>query len=113
MPLYEFECARHGAFTLVRPMSESGRDGPCPTCDVAGRRVINPPTLLTMGAPARDAAFRNERSRHEPRVSRSGCAHASPATKAADRASAARRDEPPKPKLQAYAGPRPWVVEHR
>ena len=99
MPLYEYQCTRHGAFTLMRPMSQSGDDGACPRCATASKRVITAPTLFTLSPLKRDAASRNERSRHEPRVRNSGCTHA---------------HRPPAPgKLHAYTGPRPWVVEHR
>ena len=103
MPLYEYECVRHGSFTLMRPMAQAGDDGPCPRCASASRRVITAPNLFTMSPLKRDAAFRNERSRHEPRVCKSGCGHAHGPPKSTAAAG----------KLRAYTGPRPWVVEHR
>ena len=106
MPLYEYECDRHGAFTLTRPMSQSGDDAPCPTCTTPSKRVITAPNLFTMSPLKRDAAFRNERSRHEPKVCKSGCGHHH-----APRSRAAASTKPGK--LHAYTGPRPWVVEHR
>jgi putative FmdB family regulatory protein len=104
MPLYEYECDRHGSFELVRPMSQSGESAACPTCRSAARRVITAPTLFTMSPSKRDAAFRNEQSRHEPRVCKSACGHSH---------RAGRGSAEPAGKLQAYTGPRPWVVEHR
>ena len=106
MPLYEYECDRHGTFELIRPMSQAGDSGACPTCSAVSRRVITAPTLFTMSPPQRDAAFRNEQSRHEPRVCKSGCRHSHSAGRGAGKAA-------PAGKLQAYTGPRPWVVEHR
>ena len=106
MPVYEYECEGHGPFTLVRPMSRAGEGGQCPACGGAARRVITPPNLFTMSPSARDAAFRNERSRHEPRLRRSGCAHRAGAS-----GSSAEPGAPLKP--QSYTGVRPWVVEHR
>jgi putative FmdB family regulatory protein len=105
MPLYEFECDRHGSFTLTRPMSRAAEDGTCPACGESAPRVISAPTLFTMRPLAREAASRNEKSRHEPAVRKGGCAHKHAA------AAAVRQDG--RPKLQSYAGPRPWVVEHR
>ena len=104
MPLYEYECDRHGAFTMMRPMSRAAEDGECPTCGAAGQRVITAPNLFTMSPTKRDAIFRNERSRHAPQVCTSdrGHKHAPSQTK-----------QPPHGKLQPYTGPRPWVVEHR
>jgi putative FmdB family regulatory protein len=104
MPLYEFECDQHGSFTLTRPMSRAAEDGACPACGGSAPRVISAPTLFTMRPLAREAASRNEKSRHEPTV-RSGCTHKHSAP------AAARLDG--RPKLQSYTGPRPWVVEHR
>lgn len=104
MPLYEYECERHGAFALTRPMSRASEDGPCPTCGAASARVISAPTLLTMRPLAREAAARHEKSRHEPAVRKSGCGHGHASNQGA--AASGR-------KLQRYTGPRPWVVEHR
>src|SRR3954469_10705527 len=100
MPVYEFECRGHGPFELMRPMSQAGEAGACPVCAEPGTRVITAPILFTMIPLRRAAAFRNERSRHEPRVCKSGCGHRH------DTGGATAR-------LQAYSGPRPWVVEHR
>lgn len=105
MPMYQYECERHGSFTLMRPMSRSGEDGPCPTCESASKRVINAPTLFTMSPLKRDAAARNEKSRHAPHVCSSGCGHGHARPRSAG--------NPDVGKLQAYTGPRPWVVEHR
>ena len=104
MPLYEYECDHHGAFTMMRPMSRAGEDGECPTCGGAGARVITAPNLFTMSPTRRDALFRNERSRHAPHVCTSGCGHGH---------AKSRAKQPPRGKLQSYTGPRPWVVEHR
>lgn len=108
MPLYEYDCPSHGDFTLMRPMVQSGADAPCPTCASASRRVITAPNLFTMKPLQREAACRNEKSRHEPRVCTSGCGRAKP--RAADTGAAARGGAR---KLHSYTGPRPWVVEHR
>ena len=109
MPVYAYECESHGSFDLLRPMSQSGADAPCPECGEASQRTITVPQVLSMGPVQRNAAERNERSRHAPRVSGSSCAHHHRAPSHA---------KPPtgrdgKPALQRYSGPRPWVVEHR
>src|SRR5687767_4538681 len=104
MPVYEYECERHGPFELMRPMSRAGEDGACPTCGAASQRVITAPNLLTMSPPKREAASRNERSRHDPHVCTSGCGHRHGTGMAGAGAKAAARGT-----LQAYTGPRPWV----
>jgi putative FmdB family regulatory protein len=116
VPLYSYECDRHGVFDLVRPMSRSAEDAPCPDCGLASGRLITPPQIFSMSANRRQAAECNERSRHEPAVATPGCAHdhraPSHSATAAAR-SAAEKTRNGKPPLQVYKGPRPWVVEHR
>ena len=116
MPLYSYECVRHGVFDTTRPMSRSGEDAPCPCCGRDSARVITAPQIFSMSTGRRQAAECNERSRHEPRVATAGCAHhhraPSQAVAAANRA-AAQKTRDGKPPLQVYKGPRPWVVEHR
>ena len=68
MPLYEYECKRHGAFELSRPMSESRNDARCPECRRACPRVLSVTNVAQVAASDRMARDRNEQSRHEPRV---------------------------------------------
>ena len=116
MPLYSYECDVHGVFDLMRSMSRSGDEAPCPSCGTASARLITAPQIFTMSPGRRQAAECNERSRHEPRVAAAGCAHhhRAPSQSAAAAArSAAEKTRNGKPPLQVYKGPRPWVVEHR
>ena len=42
MPTYTYECERcKKTFTVMKPMSESGRDEKCPVCYCLGKKVIN------------------------------------------------------------------------
>ncbi len=116
MPLYSYECDRHGVFDLLRTMSHSADDAACPSCGLASGRLITAPRIFSMNASRRQAAEWNERSRHEPRVASPACAHhhSAPSQSAAAAArAAAERTRNGKPPLQVYKGPRPWVVEHR
>ncbi|HEX4340384.1 MAG TPA: zinc ribbon domain-containing protein [Polyangiaceae bacterium] len=97
MPLYEYECARHGAFELSRKMSESSSDAPCPTCKRGARRILSLPSLAQVAGSERKARDRNERSRHEPRI----------VSKRAEPA----RDGPPKLVAASSCG-RPWAIGH-
>lgn len=101
MPVYEYECDRHGLFEVLRPMAESAQPAPCPDCEVLAARVLSAPQVAVLARPARIAHERNERSRHEPRV-----------------ASLPERDTKKPPThgetrpLQRARGSRPWVIEH-
>ncbi|MEE9323994.1 MAG: zinc ribbon domain-containing protein [Dehalococcoidia bacterium] len=42
MPLYEYYCATcETGFELLRPMSQSSEDIPCPQCNNEARRIIS------------------------------------------------------------------------
>lgn len=85
MPVYEYCCQTcDEEFTALRPMSEHRADTVCPACGGPATRVLSAPRLSTMDAGTRKAHQVNERSAHEPRVSKrhqcgAGCNHA-PAT---------------------------------
>lgn len=111
MPIYDYACEAHGEFELSRPMSRCSEPAECPVCGTTARRVITAPHLASLSPQKRSAMERNERSRHAPHVCGAGCGHHHAAPSKAKAASALTADG--KPKLQAYKGPRPWVVEHR
>lgn len=67
MPVYEYECAEHGAFEALQPMSAYQRPHPCPQCgEDAPRVLLTAPAVSAMSSSARSAHARNERSRHAP-----------------------------------------------
>jgi putative FmdB family regulatory protein len=69
MPLYNYECPRHGAFTDWRAMSECDLPFPCPVCETPSERQVSVPHRGMDGALRKSNAI-NERSAHEPRVVR-------------------------------------------
>ena len=96
MPLYEYECKRHGAFELWRRMHESRSDARCPECGRAAPRILSLSSVAQVGESERKARDRNERSRHEPRL-----------------VSKARATPPGGPSLvSASSCGRPWAVGH-
>lgn len=107
MPVYEYECRRHGYFEAMRPMSESQAQQPCPQCDRASPRVILSAAAVPFMAPAaRHAHSTNERAQHEPKSSKHhvhgrncGCG----SKKANATATAAGKTFPSK---------RPWMISH-
>jgi putative FmdB family regulatory protein len=105
MPVYEYECARHGLFELIKSVSQAYEAGLCPRCEQPGKRLISVPMLSSMARSEVIARDRNERSRHEPRLASSPgtCSHAGPCN----------HGKKAKPgQLKAYKGKRPWVIEH-
>ena len=98
MPLYEYECKRHGAFELWRKMSESRSDARCPDCGRTAPRILSLASVAQVGVNERKARDRNERSRHEPRV----------ATKTSGEA---RSRERPRLVSGSSCG-RPWAIGH-
>ena len=100
MPMYEYSCEKHGTFEALRAIEQRAAPARCPSCSARSKRVLSAPRLRGMERSTLIAHERNERSRHEPRVSRAAPKRASPA------------NEGKKPALQAAHGKRPWVLEH-
>jgi putative FmdB family regulatory protein len=105
MPVYEYYCELcDELFTQLRPMSEYREPANCPTCAIPAEHVVaTAPRLNTMHVGARDAHQVNERSAHEPRVTRphtcgAGCNHQH-AGKA-------------QPKVKQQNDKRPWMLGH-
>jgi putative FmdB family regulatory protein len=99
MPMYEYSCAKHGTFEALRAIEQRAAPARCPSCSARSKRVLSAPRLRGMERSTLIAHERNERSRHEPRVS----------------SAAPKRDrvkEGQKPALHASHGKRPWVLEH-
>jgi putative FmdB family regulatory protein len=43
MPLYEYVCSQCGCkFELIRPISQSNEEAPCPRCQHEAERVLSP-----------------------------------------------------------------------
>jgi len=98
MPIYEFECAAHGEFEVVRPMAQVREPAGCPDCGAVGRRLLSAPHLATGSAASRRAAAVNERSQHEPRI----------VQREAPRASG----DPAQRPLRSSQGGYPWAIGH-
>ena len=119
MPLYEYECEACGVFTALRKISESAEPVPCESCGCESPRIISVPRLATMGKAQRQAHERNERSAHEPRMSRKsscGCSgsHTCGAGGMASKPAQKVNPETGKPALQMQTKrtARPWMVGH-
>lgn len=116
MAFYDYDCAACGTFALWREMEDRNRRAKCPACHAAAGRVIGAPNLSLMAAPVRQAHARNEKSRHEPRVTgghrcASGCGCGAPksarqkSTRTVDLGKAGRFETSRKQK-------RPWMLGH-
>jgi putative FmdB family regulatory protein len=110
MPLYEFECVICGPFSELLTIAERNSPVACPECHLQAARVVSAPFLAVMNPVGRNAAMRNERSQHEPRVgpkpsccSTGTCSHKK-----------AKKKEGEKPALQSSTrkNRRPWMLGH-
>jgi putative FmdB family regulatory protein len=69
MPLYQYECRRHGEFTDWASMEMFDKARPCPKCGKLAKRAISA-AYLGMDSNIRKAFHSSEKSAHEPRVVR-------------------------------------------
>ncbi|MCA8431187.1 FmdB family zinc ribbon protein [Burkholderia seminalis] len=111
MPIYDFECASCGPFSVMRRIADREKPCRCPECGAQGGRVIGAPSLALMTGARRAAHATNERAAHAPRQSddgpplrhRAGCSCCSGGSaKLAGTASDG---------LKRPAG-RPWMISH-
>jgi putative FmdB family regulatory protein len=108
MPVYEYECRRHGYFEAMRPMSESRDHQPCPQCSRASPRVILSAAAVPFMAPAaRRAHSTNERAQHEPKSSAHHVhgKHCGCSNRKSNSASTAGGGK-------AFPARRPWMISH-
>jgi putative FmdB family regulatory protein len=96
MPLYEYECDRHGVFELTRSMHLASLPAPCPACRRKAARILSLPSVAQVGRSERIARDRNEKSRHEPRMV------------SVERPSDSGNPRP----LRAASHARPWAAGH-
>ncbi|MGJ8676204.1 MAG: zinc ribbon domain-containing protein [Akkermansiaceae bacterium] len=106
MPLYDYQCNEHGVFEHFNPMSKSGEPCACPDCGVSSPRLISAPFFKLLSPVVRNAMERNEKSRQEPHVCRTGCHHHTHKSKPSP------KNPDGTPALQSNKGSRPWVIEH-
>lgn len=111
MPIYEYFCGDcEQVFTTIRPVTEYQQPSECPACGKPSERVIaSAPRLNTMRPDIRKAHQVNEKSAHEPRMSRkhscgSGCG--------CGQSTASKTRESNTPDLKQQAGKRPWMLGH-
>jgi putative FmdB family regulatory protein len=71
VPTYGYDCARCGAFDLVRPMARAGDPASCPSCGEPGRRSYAAPALRSLDPALRGALDASARSADAPEVVRS------------------------------------------
>lgn len=108
MPLYSYRCRQCGEFDALMPVAACELPVDCPECGGSSARVLTAPRLALMSASSRHAHETNERSSHEPRLSRKtdccsggGCAHHG-------RPSSGERA----PLRRGGADTRPWMLGH-
>ena len=98
MPLYEYDCQKHGVFESMHSMQDAEQPERCPSCGVTSPRILSTPRVAQVKKNERIARDRNEKSRHEPRVSKQ--------SKPTAKVPGAR------PALRSSHSSRPWCLEH-
>lgn len=98
MPLYEYDCGKHGVFETMHSMHDAEQPERCPSCGASSPRVLSAPRLACVSKNERIARERNEKSRHEPRQAKQ--------KKAGPKVPGTR------PALRASHSSRPWCLEH-
>ena len=43
MPMYEYDCPKHGRFSLIQGYNDT--DGSCPKCGAKSRRLVSVPSI--------------------------------------------------------------------
>lgn len=116
MAFYDYTCPGCGEFVLWRRMDERDQPAECPNCHAHAFRLMAAPRLNLMPAGRRQAFARNEKSQHEPGVTKrhrcgSGCGcgssknKSSKATRTVDLGKTGRFEALKKQK-------RPWMLGH-
>ena len=100
MPLYEYDCRKHGVFEQLGSIADRDATVRCPECKQTTKRVLSPTQRPVLARGERIARERNERSQHEPRI-----------------VSSQNRPSPPAetkqpPARHQHAGGRPWMIGH-
>ena len=111
MPLHEFECEDCGGFIELPDMEKRNDAACCPACDGPASRLVSAPFLAVMQPLHRQAAVRNERSQHEPRVGlRSSCCASN---QCSHRKPARKPGEKPARQASTKKNRRPWMLGHK
>ena len=105
MPIYEYECKKHGVFSLLKGISNRNDNTECPSCGHSSTRVMSKPALSLMSASNRSAWERNEKSAHEPvrrkkHVCNHSCNHSNHSEKSHEKY------------IKPSPGARPWMLGH-
>jgi len=118
VPIYDYNCEQCGSFTELKKMSESDMAVDCPSCGNASDRVITAPQLAILGKAQRNAYERNEKSAHEPKMTRRsscGCSgthtcstSSNKSSKQSDKAVAKNNGF----EMQTKKTARPWMLGH-
>ena len=115
MPVYDYLCPHCGSFEQLRPLAQSAQDADCPDCGSAAPRMVSAPRLSILSPHKRQAHETNERSRHEPRVSKkpSCCAQGTCSSHGGGSAPSKGAASDAGPALKQQAGVRrPWMISH-
>lgn len=110
MPNYDYQCDTCGPFTENRPMALYSAPCDCPECgEPSARAFLRAPNFAMMDSSTRTAMSVNEKSRHEPKTSKSlahgpgcSCCSGKKKSKAVYRADGSK----------TFPSARPWQISH-
>ena len=112
MPIYDYLCEDHGAFTAMQPMRAYADPCACPDCARPAPRVmLAAPRLAVMDGAKRNAHAVNERAAHAPKRSSQhgpGCGCCAGGAGKVKTAGAVLRPDGSK----SLVGRRPWMISH-
>ncbi|MGP0059766.1 MAG: FmdB family zinc ribbon protein [Beijerinckiaceae bacterium] len=111
MPVYDYVCVDCGPFSELKPMSAWSDPCGCPLCGQSCERaILRAPFIAGMDPTKRTAFAVNERSAHEPQLSRNaqrvhaaGCACCRPLS---------RKTKTSPSGAKSFPTARPWMISH-
>lgn len=118
MPIYDYRCDICGDFEAWGKMSTSSAPAQCEVCGGDADRIITAPSLAMLGSKQRIAHERNEKSAHEPKITkRSSCGCSGSHTCSTTPAKSSEKNKKKVAssnglKMQTKKTARPWMLGH-
>jgi putative FmdB family regulatory protein len=113
MPTYDYVCASCGEFEAIRPIASRNEPANCPQCGSSSVRVMVASCgLAYLDGTTVKAIDANERSRHEPKSSKSYVSQRHPAGCGCCSSSRKTTTVTAPNGAKAFPSKRPWMISH-